>query len=277
MSSNLLKLRNCDVQQGNARIIDSNALAAQRIEALSMDILRGAENIEEALPDTAGEEDTEDEGAGFQSLQSNIIKAPDPEELGRKALEEANALLADAQTKADKITEEALRERERVLEEARQEGYEEGCARARQELEKEMSGLREKEKQLEAEYDALVAKLEPELVEHITNIYEYVFHVDMSGNREILEYLITSAMSRAETSRNFLVHISREDYPYVSTRRQQLLGAASGDASIEIIEDMTLSRNECMIETENGIIDCGLGTELAELSRKLKLLSYQSR
>jgi len=45
--------------------------------------------------------------------------------------------------------------------------------------------------------------------------------------------------------------------------------------ALEIAEDMTLSPTQCYIETDNGIYDCSLDTELAELSRKLKLLSYE--
>ena len=44
---------------------------------------------------------------------------------------------------------------------------------------------------------------------------------------------------------------------------------------MEVIEDISLRKNECLIETEGGIFDCGLGTQLAELSRKLRLLSYE--
>lgn len=278
MSSNLLKLRNCDVLQEKARVIDTNELAAQRIEAFSLKMRQSGIMPEETSPDTTEETGSaEDQETSFESLQSNIINVADTEALERKALEEANALLAEAQSKADQIKEETARERERVLEEARQQGYEEGCARARQELEREKAGLQAERRQMEAEYDALVAQVEPEMIKHITGIYEHVFQVDLSSNREILEYLITTAMSRAEGSRNFLLHISKEDYSYVSTRKQQLQSTVGENAVMEIIEDMTLSRNECMIETENGIIDCGLGTQLAELSRKLKLLSYQSR
>ena len=43
---------------------------------------------------------------------------------------------------------------------------------------------------------------------------------------------------------------------------------------LEIVEDVSLGENDCMIETEGGIFDCGLGTELSELAQKLKLLSY---
>lgn len=49
----------------------------------------------------------------------------------------------------------------------------------------------------------------------------------------------------------------------------------TGSAHVEIIEDMTLSQAECFIETENGIYDCSLDTQLRELERKLKLLSYE--
>ncbi len=51
--------------------------------------------------------------------------------------------------------------------------------------------------------------------------------------------------------------------------------SVAGNATVEIIEDISLRKNECLIETEGGIFDCGLGTQLSELSRKLKLLSYE--
>ena len=44
---------------------------------------------------------------------------------------------------------------------------------------------------------------------------------------------------------------------------------------VDIIPDMTLVPSQCMIETEGGIYDCSLGTELKELTRKLMLLSFK--
>ena len=43
---------------------------------------------------------------------------------------------------------------------------------------------------------------------------------------------------------------------------------------IEIMEDISLPPDSCMIETDGGIFDCSLGTELSELSTKLRMLSY---
>lgn len=54
-----------------------------------------------------------------------------------------------------------------------------------------------------------------------------------------------------------------------------LAGAVSANSNVEIIEDMTLAKNECMIETDSGIYDCGLGTQLEELRKKLMLLAWK--
>ena len=43
---------------------------------------------------------------------------------------------------------------------------------------------------------------------------------------------------------------------------------------LEFVEDRTLGKNECLIETPDGIYDCSLSVQLSELKRKLLLLSY---
>ena len=94
--------------------------------------------------------------------------------------------------------------------------------------------------------------------------------------REVLCYLISATMRKTEDNRSFLVHVSKEDYPYVSMQKKQIMaGATAPNSTVEIVEDMTLGKGECMIETESGIFDCGLGTQLSELRQKLKLLSYE--
>ena len=48
------------------------------------------------------------------------------------------------------------------------------------------------------------------------------------------------------------------------------------NATLEVVEDAALRKNECMIETEGGIYDCSLDVQLAALRRELLLLSYES-
>lgn len=144
-------------------------------------------------------------------------------------------------------------------------------------VEKEQA-LKSKEEQLEREYQRKIDELEPQFVEALSGIYEHIFQVDLSEHRDIIIHLIASTIRKVEGSRDFIVRVSKEDYPYVNMQKKQLQVCVSvPNSTVEIIEDFTLSKNECMIETEGGIFDCGLGTELRELSAKLKLLSYEKK
>ena len=121
----------------------------------------------------------------------------------------------------------------------------------------------------------MIDELEPKFVEALTGIYEKVFNIDLSKEHDIVMHLISSTMHKIEGSSNYLIHVSKEDYPYVSMKKEEiLLGALSSGSSVEIVEDMTLGLNDCIIETDGGVFDCGLGTQLEELSQKLRLLSY---
>lgn len=283
MSSNLLKGRYMNLQQEDKRVIDTNELVAKRIEELSLKMRQSETDgfvtglnvpvmeVDVLLQDTEGAE----------MPQSNVIKAgEDAESIRVKARQEADALLEEARTEAERLQGEAkalaLSERERILSDARQRGYMEGAEKARKEYELMQQQLKEKEKQLEAEYKKCIEELEPQFVETITGIYEHIFHVELRSYREILTYLISTTMRKIEGNRNFMIHVSREDYPYVSMQKKQIAaGATASNSSVEVVEDLTLSKNECLIETEGGIFDCGLGTQLSELSQKLRMLSYE--
>ena len=79
-------------------------------------------------------------------------------------------------------------------------------------------------------------------------------------------------------ARDYIIHVSKEDYPYVGMQKQQIVEQGSvGVASVEIVEDTTLGKNECLIETDGGIFDCSLGVQLADLTKQLRLLSYSGQ
>ena len=265
------------------RIIDTNEIAAKRLETLAELMKASAESGSgqgfvqglDAKEVSLLLEDGEQEGG-------NVIKGNATENavaVVEQAKAEAAELVANAKVQADTIVSEAVEQAENtkknVLEEARMHGYREGINRANKEIEEMKTQLAAREKELEKQYEAQLNSMESDLVEVITGIYEHVFQVELSSQREILVHLIAATMRKSDSSRSFIVHVSKEDYPFVSMQKKQLqTGAAGINSNVEIIEDMTLGRMECLIETDGGIFDCGLGTQLGELSKKLKLLSY---
>jgi flagellar assembly protein FliH len=60
-------------------------------------------------------------------------------------------------------------------------------------------------------------------------------------------------------------------------KAQLVEDSGAKNAQIDIVEDRTLSKNQCLVETDDGIFDCSLSVELTELKRKLQLLAYGSK
>nr|WP_300812790.1 FliH/SctL family protein [uncultured Acetatifactor sp.] len=210
----------------------------------------------------------------------NLIKAQDEaKEILEQAKAEADSLLAEARAEAEHIRREAMAEAEaekvQVLSEARQQGYNEGLVKAQAHEGAMEQEYLERARILEESYQQQTDILEPRFVDIITGIYEHVFNVELSSYREMLSYLINTVLHNLEGSRSFIIHVSKEDYAYVSMQKKQMLaGIVSENTSVDVVEDLTLNKNDCMIETENGIFDCGLGTQLSELKRRLMLLAW---
>lgn len=282
MSSNLYKCGWVTVQEKDTRVIDNNALLEQKLSA----VLHAASipDAEEILPGDDGFEDgldaekvdalfSSDEGVIKGSLQAERDALLEEIENARAELttvkEQADAMIEDAKSQIGAMQMKAY-------EEAKSQGYQEGERLGRQEADAQINEYLAKKKQLEDEYEKKIEELEPEFIETLTGIYEHIFKVDLTRYRDLVANLLVNAMQNIENTRNFLVHVSKEDYEGVMADKDRIRAEAGGNSvSVEFVEDATLSRSQCLIETENGIYDCSLDTQLSELSRKLKLLSYE--
>ncbi len=275
MSSNLVKnIFTTLSRDEEKRIIDSNAVVRRRLERLEAEL--GApqeEGFVSGIPAAEIVDVPED-------TQSNIIKAQDEaREILENARAEADAVIARAQEEAEHILEQARvqaeAEKSQVLGDARQQGYNEGLVKAQAHEGAMEQEYLEKTRSLEEAYEKQLDTLEPRFVDTITGIYEHIFQIELSSYREILTFLISSVLHKLDGSRSFIIHVSREDYAYVSMQKKQMLaGVVSGNCEVDVVEDLTLGKNDCMIETEGGIFDCGLGTQLSELRRRLHLLAW---
>ncbi len=275
-------------------VIDSNSIVAERIEewenlrranAAAMPAFdeEGGEGEPEFVSGIEGEEldalFTDGEGGG-SVIKAGDVAGPDLAQIQAEAEEEAERIIAEARAQALEIAAQARRDadiaRANAVEEGTRQGYDEGYARGLSEVDGMKQELAEKKRQLEAEFDELLEDLEPRFIETITDVYSHIFGVDLMDNRDILVHLIDSTLRKVESSRTFIVHVSAEDYPHVNMQKQALVeGAVAGRGLIEIIEDIALGKGDCLIETDGGIFDCGVGTQLEELTKKLRVLSYE--
>ena len=281
MSNNLLKSRYVMVESPERRVIDSNQQVADRIQELAAELEDtsvdadgfslglNAEKVELLVHDDEEEGDAE---------PSSVIPAASTAELLASAQDEANEIVEEAQAEAEQIVSSANAEAEQIRalaeKEGHERGYNEGYQAGLSEVESMRNEVMEKEKMLQEEYDKKIEELEPMFIDTLTDIYEHIFHVRFGDTKNVIFYLIQDAVRKVEGNSSFIIHVSKEDYGFVSMQKKELLAGASAADGAEIVEDMTLKPNECFIETGGGIFDCSLETQLEGLKRELKLLSY---
>lgn len=279
LSKGLIKANQVMLTESDLRIIDSNQLIAEKLEKIRPGMSAGteAEGFQTGLNAPQVEVVFAQEGEEGSPLTSDIAaEAQEPAYTGPSPEE----LIAEAEVQIEEMKQKAREEieamREYTLEEWRQQGYNEGQKQAVEELEREKTVLKAKAAQLEEDYQEKISQLEPAFIETITGIYEQIFKVDLADYKPVLLHAISNSIRNIEGGRDFIVHVSRDDYDAVMAAKAELTaGLASSSASMEIVEDMTLGPNQCMIETSNGIFDCSIGSQLEELGRRLRLLSYE--
>lgn len=278
LSKALVKQIYMTVQDDEKRVISADELIQRRQEEYERwQRVADEDGFVSGLPAEELEFTTDGEnGSG-----SNVIKVQEKaDQIMENARAAAETTLATARAEAARIQEEARdmiqAERERVLAEAQQQGYSEGYARAQAEGDAIRQEYRQKEEELDQYYQQQIDEMEPQMVDAISAIYEHIFHVELGSYRDILGHLISDTLRKMEGGHDFMVHVSKEDYPYISMQKKQILtGAVAANCNVEVIEDLALAKNECMIETDSGIYDCGLDTQLEALRQKLLLLSWQ--
>ncbi|MBQ9866362.1 MAG: hypothetical protein IJM34_05015 [Lachnospiraceae bacterium] len=275
--SNFIKGGYVNVESGKKLTINSNTFVEKRLEELRARMVEEpAEVIEEGFSE------------GLDPLlverlvteeDDNVIKAG-----SAASHEEIEAMLKDAKAQAQAIIDAAKKEAEQIRGSARDEGREEGYRDGHKEAEEECR-RKYREKELECEARASAAErdfqkkseeLEPLLVEKISGIFERVTGARLENDRETVLFLLNRALTGVDSGRNYVVHVSSTDYENVKAQKEQVAkGTGILPESFEIVEDSTLSPNSCLIESEGGIWDCSLGTQLSLLVQQLKILSYE--
>lgn len=280
-SPNLYKFNQVVLKDSEARVIDSNERVAKRIAELS-------QSLKNSIEEEEGTNFPEEFSDGIEAAQvsqllddegSNVIKAepvyegPTPEELLAQAREEIAIMMEQARSEAEQLRQQAYEE---GAAKGQAEGYDKGCQEAENLKEQLKREYEEKEAQLAGIYQEKITEIEPELIDVLTDIYEHIFHVKIADYRDVVVHLLGNTLRKMEGSSEYLIHVSKEDIPFVSMQKEALLEAGGvANAHFDIVEDLTLKKNQCLIETENGIFDCSLGIELKELKKQLLLLSYE--
>ena len=199
-------------------------------------------------------------GAVFRLTGNTVMPAPGVRVL-RAAdyarLVEANDVLAAARERAAAMAAEA----EKAYEERRQAGYEDGLMEGRME---------QAEKMMETAIQA---------VEYIENIEETLVKVVTSAVRKIIGELdererivrvVRTALVSVRSQQKVLIRVCPADEPAVREALAAMIASAPGGVSfLDVSADPRMKPGDWILDSELGVVDAGLETQLRALENAL--------
>lgn len=289
--SNLYKGSTVVCDNKDKKLVDSNKIISEKIvkikEAFEKKQLNDsaedgftlgidAEHVERLL-----EDENEHEVAADAMSEEHMKRINEKaENILENAKKMAEQIVADAKIKADSIVEEGMKEAgenmRKAVEEGKNKGYEEGVELGERELESRKEELEQYRLKLDREYDDRIKKMEPELVDVLLKIFSEVTKVLAVDKKDLILALVNSVMSGTEVSKNYIIKTNREDAQFLRDNKDRIQGSVGRDITIEIVEDPTMKRNQCLIDTDLGIYDCSLDIQLENLIDNIKILACSS-
>lgn len=206
-----------------------------------------------------------------------VIKAEPEVDYAALARAEAEQILAEANAKAEELIRQANAQAGEIEETARNKGLEEGRTQLARELDVQRGQLEEdyrsRLQHLEQDYSEKRSNMEQELVDVILTVFNKVFHIQFDNKREILLHLIDDAIMNIEGEKKFRIKVAQSNVMFLESHKEEILDRVGHDVELEFLSDSTADGNACVIETDSGVFDCSLGTQLENLIKDIRTLS----
>ncbi len=280
MSNILYRVQMAPQEEQKTCVIDSNELVGEKIEERRREEKkRQMQSLvsEDAFVPMDGEAlDEETDYLGQQMLEETEETEPEIDYVAQ-AKEEAEAILSEAREQADAILAEAGEQadamRSHAEAEGKKEGYEQGLQEATARQRELESQLQAEKEQLQADYDQKQKNMEGELVDVVCDVVEKVFLVQFGDKKEIIWHAVDQALANIEGSKEFMIRVGEANLEFLRAHKEELQEKVGQDMTLDIVLDPLLDETQCMIETDGGLFDCGMDTQMRNLIKDIKSLS----
>lgn len=214
---------------------------------------------------------------GLNVISMDEVIDGERQKLSEEAAKAGMEVINEARAQADEIIAEANFAAKDIKNQAYDAGFAQGLEEGKtqgavlleekraalvRDYDKRFKMLEEQEKELEPRFASIIAGL----VEKLTGII-------CENKKDVIVHLIDQALRNLEKTSKIILRVSREDITAVSSKRGELMKDIKEGTEFEIVEDVGLVHNQCIIETDNKIVDCGLDAQLDSLREHIKTLA----
>ncbi len=205
--------------------------------------------------------------------KAQIIRQEAEDEKNRiisEAKDEAAILVRNANDEAEKIKKEAIKQ---GIEKGDRDGYEKESAEVKRLVERVQIILNS----AIAKRDEIFVETEQQIIGLVLLIAKKVIKVITENQKNVVINNVVQALRKVKSRGEVSIKVNLADIELTSEHKKDFVEMVEGVKSIRILEDNTVDRGGCIIETDFGSIDARITSQLREIEDNiLELMPIQS-
>jgi flagellar assembly protein FliH len=210
------------------------------------------------------------ENAAFEEVRRKTNQAQklrqEAEEEASKVVGEAEKRVSELQSTAAARLEAAEREAaKKGRDEGREDGYKEGVAEAER-LVGRLHVILDRAMDKRAE---ILQETEAQVVELVLLVAKKVVKVISENQKSVVIQNISQALRKLKTKSDVIVRVNLADLQLATEHVKDFVQMTENAKKMQIVEDSTVDRGGCVIETDFGEIDARIASQLNELEERI--------
>ena len=191
----------------------------------------------------------------------------------QKAQTEAEQIVKEAEKKALDMIQEAEQKREEQMSQAYNEGYEKGSEAGFQDGNKEAQRLIDRlhviiDKTMDRR-QAILDETEQQIVDLVLLMTRKVVKVISENQRTVVLSNIVQALRKVKGRGDVTIRVNLSDLELTTEHTGNFIQSVENIKNISVVEDSSVDRGGCIVETDFGAIDARISSQLTELEQRI--------
>jgi flagellar assembly protein FliH len=221
----------------------------------------------------------EAEAVAFEEVKRKTNQA---QKTKQEADVEAKRIVEDAQKKAEEIEAGVNQKMEQIENQAFEKGYREGHEKGYSGGQEEVARLVERlhlimTKAIEKRNE-IIEESETQLINLVLLISKKVIKVISENQKNVVINNVIQALRKLKSRGDVVIRVNLSDLELTTEHTKDFLKMVENVKSVTVLEDSSVDKGGCVIETDFGQIDARVSSQLHEIEEKIvELMPIRSR
>ncbi len=206
----------------------------------------------------------------------------------KRQTDEASVLKADAQKQAEEIIAKAKADAAKIIQDAHSEeqkikisakedgfkqGHDEGYSAGESEIGRLVDRLRKMIEAVMLRREEILKETEQQIIDLVILMTRKVVKIISETQKTTIMSNILAALKKVKTRGTVALHVNLEDLRLATANVDEFIKRVENIQGITVVEDSTVEKGGCIVETDFGAIDARISSQLNELEDKIMEIS----